>query len=169
MSSFNSALIDCLDRLRHGATIEDCLQRYPKHSQKLYPQLTLAHRVMRTPPATVRPQAQQRAWETVSLRAAQMRAGKTGVVKMPRARLQLRSMDQAARLHGQRGPRLLCIQRRSRLCLAERHAGQPSLRPEASLRGRAPMVRFRRQAGGRDPPRPVERAHRRDHDNGQPR
>jgi hypothetical protein len=84
MSSFNSALVDCLDLLRRGATIEDCLERYPKHSQKLYPQLSLAHKVMRTPSAAVRPQAQQRAWEAVSLRAAQLRAGKASVVKMPR-------------------------------------------------------------------------------------
>lgn len=40
--SQNRIIDDCLERFANGATIEECLQRYPKHSEELWPILQTA-------------------------------------------------------------------------------------------------------------------------------
>ena len=84
--SFRSILTECLESMRGGATVEQCLEQYPKHEKKLRPLLSLAARVRQTPMAAVPPGAQDRAWRSVSERAAELRAGKRGFT-MPRVGL----------------------------------------------------------------------------------
>jgi hypothetical protein len=74
--SFESVLSECLDAMRHGATLDDCLARYPRHARRLAPQLALAQKVSRTPLVAARPEAEARAWRAVQARAAELRSGK---------------------------------------------------------------------------------------------
>ena len=46
---FDSALDDCLNLLRAGASISDCLARYPEHTEELRPLLALASGVRAVP------------------------------------------------------------------------------------------------------------------------
>ena len=74
--SFRTILDECVAAVQHGATVEECLARYPRHAQRLKPLLALAERIRRTPGARPRPWAQTTAWNAVRLRAADLRAGK---------------------------------------------------------------------------------------------
>ncbi|NIV39744.1 MAG: hypothetical protein GWN58_63165, partial [Anaerolineae bacterium] len=48
---FDTALDDCLNLLRTGTSVTDCLARYPEHAEELRPLLSLASgvRAIRTP------------------------------------------------------------------------------------------------------------------------
>lgn len=81
--SFHSILTECLESMRGGATVEQCVEKFPKHEKKLRPMLMLADRVRQTPLAAVPAGAQERAWRNVSDRVAQLREGKRGFT-MPR-------------------------------------------------------------------------------------
>jgi hypothetical protein len=35
--SFHSILDECVEATQHGATVESCLARYPRHAQRLKP------------------------------------------------------------------------------------------------------------------------------------
>lgn len=74
--SFRSVLDECLDSVRQGESVESCLERYPKHAERLKPLLALSTRVQQVPPVQARPWAQATAWDQVRLRAAELRAGK---------------------------------------------------------------------------------------------
>jgi hypothetical protein len=76
MRTFGGILSECLDSVRMGETVEACLERYPKHAERLRPLLTLAARVQSAPAAEPRPWAQATAWDRVRLRAAELRSGK---------------------------------------------------------------------------------------------
>ncbi len=84
--SFHSILTDCLEAMRTGSTVEQCLERFPKHAKRLRPMLSLAEKVSRTPMAAVPAGAQERTWRTVSDRVSELRDGKRGFV-MPRVGL----------------------------------------------------------------------------------
>ena len=73
---FRSIESECLDRLRGGASIDQCIEMYPKHAERLRPVLSLADKVSRTPRAQLRPGAQERGWHAVQARADELRAGK---------------------------------------------------------------------------------------------
>lgn len=81
--SFHSILTDCLESMRTGATVDECLERFSKHAKRLRPFLVLADRVRQTPMATVPAGAQERAWRNVRDRVVQLRVGKRGF-SMPR-------------------------------------------------------------------------------------
>lgn len=72
---FNAALADSLEALRMGATVEQCLRRYPKHQARLAPLLAIAAQVQRSPRVTARPEARERSWQLVRERAHKLRAG----------------------------------------------------------------------------------------------
>jgi len=72
--SFNSILDECLAAIQQGATLEECMVRYPAHAERLEPLLTLANRVRSTPPALPRPWPQAAAWQRVRQRATDLRA-----------------------------------------------------------------------------------------------
>jgi len=74
--SFRSILDECVTAIQHGETLDACLARYPRHAARLKPLLGLAQKVRNTPPISPRPWAQATAWNTVRLRAADLRAGK---------------------------------------------------------------------------------------------
>ena len=74
--SFQSILDECLAALQEGASIEDCLVRYPRQAKNLRPYLELADRVHQTPLVQPRPIAQSTAWHALQERAAELRAGK---------------------------------------------------------------------------------------------
>ena len=46
---FDTVLDDCMDLLRAGASVEDCLARYPEHAEELRPLLSLASAVKGIP------------------------------------------------------------------------------------------------------------------------
>lgn len=73
---FESILSDCIEAMRMGATMQQCLDRYPRHAQKLAPHLALASTVMRTPPAPVRPAAREQAWRKLQRRTNELHQGK---------------------------------------------------------------------------------------------
>ena len=52
---YQSILADCIDAMNLGASVEDCLERYPQQAERLRPALLLASRVSQTPMAPVRP------------------------------------------------------------------------------------------------------------------
>ena len=56
---FESILSECLEAMLHGATVDDCLARYPRQAKKLAPQLAMAAQVSRTPLVAARPEAQE--------------------------------------------------------------------------------------------------------------
>ncbi len=56
---YASMIEDCVQRLRHGQTIEDCLAAYPQQAEGLRPLLQTALRVRTFPVAQPRPQAIQ--------------------------------------------------------------------------------------------------------------
>lgn len=74
--SFGGILDECLESVRRGDTVEACLERYPKHAERLRPILTLAARIQAAPSAQPRPWAQATAWDIVRQRAAELRSGK---------------------------------------------------------------------------------------------
>ncbi len=89
--SFRSVLAECLDAMRLGATVQQCLARYPRHADRLLPLLTLAESVKKSPPATPRAGAREQAWLAVQTRATDLRTGrrrlKVQVVHAPPASL----------------------------------------------------------------------------------
>lgn len=72
---FNSILTECLDLMKAGATVEQCLARYPKQAAKLRPMLSLADKVSQTPLVPARPTAAEQAWTALQKRTAELRAG----------------------------------------------------------------------------------------------
>lgn len=76
LRSFNSILDECVDSIRQGGSIDDCLARYPKHAERLRPMLSLATKLPTVPPAQPRAAVQAAAWDRVRQRAAEMREGK---------------------------------------------------------------------------------------------
>lgn len=73
---FESILSDCLEAMHHGATVDDCLARYPRQAKKLAPQLAMAAQVSRTPMVAGRPEAQEQAWRKLQKRTSELRSGK---------------------------------------------------------------------------------------------
>lgn len=73
---FESILSDCLEAIQHGATVDDCLARYPRQAKKLAPQLAIAAQVSRTPIVGARPEAQEQAWRSLQKRTSELRSGK---------------------------------------------------------------------------------------------
>lgn len=82
---YESILTECLDTMRLGATVEDCLERYPQQAQRLRPALLLAERVSQTPPAQVRPNAQAIGWRKIEKRLAELQSGRHPVTFIPSA------------------------------------------------------------------------------------
>jgi hypothetical protein len=76
---FETVLSECLEAMRHGATVQDCLERFPRHARKLEPQLALAEKVSRTPLIPARPGAQEQAWRVLQKRVAEIKGGKRPV------------------------------------------------------------------------------------------
>lgn len=74
--TFRSVLDECLGSVQRGEAVESCLQRYPRHADRLRPLLTLAAGVKRVPPVQARPWAQATAWDLVRQRATELRSGK---------------------------------------------------------------------------------------------
>lgn len=72
---FDSILTECLELMQHGATVDHCVARYPRHAAKLRPMLTLAKKVSKTPLVPARPQAAEHAWTQLQKRTAELRAG----------------------------------------------------------------------------------------------
>lgn len=74
--TFRGILDECLESVRRGESVDSCLERYPKHADRLRPLLTLSSRIQRAPSAQARPWAQATAWDVVRQRAAELRSGK---------------------------------------------------------------------------------------------
>lgn len=74
--TFRGILDECLESVRRGESADSCLERYPKHAERLRPLLELAARVQRVPATQARPWAQATAWDVVRQRAAELRGGK---------------------------------------------------------------------------------------------
>ena len=74
--TFRGILDECLESVRRGETVESCLERYPKHAERLRPLLTLSARVKTAPAVEPRPWAKATAWDLVRQRAAELRDGK---------------------------------------------------------------------------------------------
>ena len=72
--SFDSVLDDCIGALQRGESVESCLDRYPRHADRLRPLLTLADKVRKTPQSPPRPWPQATAWQRVRQRATDLRA-----------------------------------------------------------------------------------------------
>lgn len=72
---FESILSECLEAMLHGATVDDCLARYPRQAKKLAPQLAMAAQVSRTPLVAARPEAQEQAWRKLQKRTNELRSG----------------------------------------------------------------------------------------------
>ena len=74
--SFESILSDCIEAMRLGATVQQCLDRYPREAPKLAPRLSLVNTISRTPLAHAGANAQEQAWRKLQKRAGELRAGK---------------------------------------------------------------------------------------------
>jgi hypothetical protein len=77
--TFDSILDECLLALQHGASVDDCLDLYPYHADRLRPLLSLADKVRHTPPSPPRPWPQTQAWQQVRKRAQELRTPRTTV------------------------------------------------------------------------------------------
>ncbi len=82
---YESILANCLEAMREGATVEDCIDRYPQHAERLRPSLTLAERVSQTPIAALRPQAKDQGWQKLEKRLAELQSGKRPATFVPSA------------------------------------------------------------------------------------
>jgi hypothetical protein len=82
---YESILTNCIDAMRLGASVEECLERYPQQAERLRPALLLAERISQTPPAAVRPNAQAAGWKKVEKRLAELQSGKQPVTFIPSA------------------------------------------------------------------------------------
>jgi len=80
---YQSILAECIDAMYLGASVEDCLERYPQQAEKLRPALMLAERVSQTPLAKARPQAQEQGWKRVEKRLAELQTGKPSITLVP--------------------------------------------------------------------------------------
>jgi hypothetical protein len=74
LQSFDSVLDECIAALQRGESVESCLNRYPRHADRLRPLLTLADKVRKTPQSPPRPWPQATAWQRVRQRAADLRS-----------------------------------------------------------------------------------------------
>jgi hypothetical protein len=81
--SYVPILDECLAAIMRGETVDDCLTRYPRQAERLRPMLEIASRVGHVPAMTARPVAQAAAWNSVRLRAADLRSGKHRGVSLP--------------------------------------------------------------------------------------
>ena len=61
MTTVTDALDDCIDRLRDGATVPECLRAYPDHERELCPLLLVAERLVKLQRFRMQPAAQRRA------------------------------------------------------------------------------------------------------------
>jgi len=82
---YESILAECIDAMHLGATVEDCLERYPQQANRLRPALLLAERVSQTPPAQVRPSAQAAGWKKIEKRLTELQSAKQPVMYVPSA------------------------------------------------------------------------------------
>lgn len=82
---YESILTECVDAMQLGASVEDCLDRYPQQAERLRPALLLAERVSQTPPAQVRPNAQAEGWRKIEKRLTELQSGKRTVTFVPSA------------------------------------------------------------------------------------
>jgi hypothetical protein len=73
--SYQSILLECVDALKGGASVDECVARYPRHAERLEPDLRFAHKVSATPRAAARPGAQDQAWVATQGRIAELRRG----------------------------------------------------------------------------------------------
>lgn len=71
-----AVLDECLAALGQGATLEDCLARYPNYATELRLYLPLAQRLTQTPHHQPRASAQTAAWQRFQARAGDMRLGR---------------------------------------------------------------------------------------------
>lgn len=74
--TFRGILDECLESVRRGEAVESCLERYPKHAERLRPLLALSAQIQRAPSAHARPWAKATAWDRVRQRAGELRTGK---------------------------------------------------------------------------------------------
>jgi hypothetical protein len=74
--SFDSVLDECLAAIRNGEPVQACLERYPSHAERLRPLLEIADKIRGAPAVPPRLPAQTRAWQAMTLRANELRAGK---------------------------------------------------------------------------------------------
>lgn len=73
---FDSIVNECVGQMRAGATVDQCLARYPRQAERLSPLLALADKVARTPLVSARTQAREQAWTRLSQRTLELRQGK---------------------------------------------------------------------------------------------
>ncbi len=73
--SYRSVLLECIDSMQDGATLDDCLDKYPRHSDRLLNDLLLADRISHTPLAKSRAGAQDQGWAAAQDRIRQLRSG----------------------------------------------------------------------------------------------
>jgi|GEM_PF-3065960 len=75
---------ECLDALLEGATVEQCLARYPDRAGELAPLLRLAVQIEQTPPLAISPAGYERGRNRARAAVAALRAGQA-VAVAPRA------------------------------------------------------------------------------------
>jgi Domain of unknown function (DUF5667)/Domain of unknown function (DUF5666) len=80
--NFDSVLDECIAALQRGESVESCLDRYPRHADRLRPLLTLADKVRKTPQLPPRPWPQATAWQRVRQRAADLRSSEPRPVRV---------------------------------------------------------------------------------------
>ena len=72
---YQSILLDCIEAMQAGATVNQCVARYPRQASRLLSDLVFVDRISRTPLASSRPGAQDQAWAAAQERIADLRAG----------------------------------------------------------------------------------------------
>jgi hypothetical protein len=82
MRTFASILDECLAAMARGATLEDCLGRYPNQADELRTQLLLARRLAATPRQQPRPGIQAASWQQFRAQAEDMRLGRRRRLKL---------------------------------------------------------------------------------------
>jgi hypothetical protein len=76
MANFARALDESLAAMARGASLDDCLEQFPRHADELRTHLLLAQRIGRTPPHAPRPGAQAAAWQQFRAKAEDVRLGR---------------------------------------------------------------------------------------------
>lgn len=74
--SFRSILDECLTDVIRGASVEECLARYPRQAERLRPHLRLVARLRTIPAAQPANWAKDNAWNAVRERAADLRTSR---------------------------------------------------------------------------------------------
>ncbi len=73
---YESVLANCLEAMRLGASVDDCLERYPRQADRLRPVLMLAAQVSLTPMAAPTPMAKDQGWRKLQKRVAELQSRK---------------------------------------------------------------------------------------------